>query len=66
MGRGGGVFKATDLYEDLECKNLGLPEPITEGNSHWEEDLEPSPFVLVRDSAFSSTEYMMNNMCWNH
>ena len=59
----GGVFKATDLHQDLENKTLGLPEhrplPITEGNSHWDEDLEPVPFVLVGDSAFALTDYMM-------
>ena len=35
----GGVFKATDLHEDLGCKKLRLsgprPSPITAGNSHW-------------------------------
>lgn len=59
----GGVFKATDLYADLEKSNLGLPAPrplpVTEGNEHWDKDYTQYPYFLVGDSAFSMTKYMM-------
>ena len=59
----GGVFKNTDLYNTLERKELGIPAPRPlprpNGDTSWEEDVAPCPFVFVADEAFSLTHYCM-------
>ena len=60
--RDGGVFRATDLCEDLETNSLGLPDPRplpVPGHGQFDPNSGPIPFLLVGDQAFSLSPYLM-------